>query len=81
MTNTEYRRYAIPAGVFRNEDEIERSRFIATLTHAQTVSAAKSFVARMRAEFSDASHNCWAYLLEPPGVSMTNAQVEGGVDG
>jgi putative IMPACT (imprinted ancient) family translation regulator len=81
MTDTENRRYAIPAGVFRNEEEIERSRFITTLTHAETVRAAKSFVARMRAEFPDASHNCWAYLIGTPGVSMTNAQVKGGVDG
>ncbi len=71
MTDTENRRYAIPAGVFRNEEEIERSRFITTLTHAQTVRAAKSFVARMRVEFSDASHNCWAYLLGPPGTTGT----------
>jgi putative IMPACT (imprinted ancient) family translation regulator len=81
MTSTKNRRYPIPAGMGRYEETIQRSRFITTLTHAQTVGAAKSFVARMRAEFPDASHNCWAYLIGTPGVSMTNAQVKGGVDG
>ena len=71
MTDSDRLRYVIPAGVFRNEEEIERSRFIATLAHTGTAPAAKSFVDRIRTEFPDASHNCWAYLIGPPGTTGT----------
>ena len=81
MTDSDSLRYAIPAGIGRYKKEIERSRFIATLSHAGTAHAAKSFIDRIRAEFPDASHHCRAYLIGLPGVFMTNAQVKGGVDG
>ena len=71
MTDSDSLRYAIPAGISRYEEEIERSRFIATLAHAGTAHTAKSFVDRIRAEFPDASHNCWAYLIGPPGTTGT----------
>lgn len=71
MTSVEDRRYAIPAGVFRKEQEIERSRFIATIAHARSVDEARAFVERIRTEFADASHSCLAYLIGPPGTSGT----------
>ncbi len=64
-------RYPIPAGVYRVEEEIKRSRFITTLEYTSTVEEARGFVDRIRAEFSDASHTCWAYLVGPPGSSGT----------
>ncbi len=78
MTSSECRRYAIPGGIYRTEKEIERSRFIATITHAQTVESARSFVERIRAEFSDATHNCWAYLIGPPGTTGTAGMSDDG---
>ena len=60
-------RYAIPAGIHRVEEEINRSRFITTVAYTPTVEVARAFVDQMRAEFSDASHNCWAYVAGPPG--------------
>ena len=60
-------RYPIPAARARVEEVIRRSRFIATADHAPTVEAAQAFVREMRTEFPDASHNCWAYLVGPPG--------------
>jgi uncharacterized YigZ family protein len=60
-------RYAIPAARTRVSEEINRSRFITTADHAPTVAAAQAFIQEMSAEFSDASHNCWAYLVGPPG--------------
>jgi uncharacterized YigZ family protein len=62
-------RYPIPARRCRSEAEVKRSRFIATLAPAPTVAEARAFIEEMRAEFSDASHNCWAYLVGPPGSS------------
>lgn len=70
-------RYPIPAGRHRVEEEIRRSRFITTVDHAPTVEAARAFIAEVSAEFADASHNCWAYVVGPPGstaqVGMSDA--------
>ncbi|HHY56090.1 MAG TPA: YigZ family protein [Chloroflexi bacterium] len=60
-------RYLVPAAVHRVEEEIKRSRFITTLAPAPTPDAARAFIADMRAEFPDATHNCWAYVVGPPG--------------
>jgi len=60
-------RYPIPAGRARVEDEVKHSRFIATLEHAATTEEARAFLEEMRAEFPDATHNCWAYVAGPPG--------------
>jgi uncharacterized YigZ family protein len=60
-------RYPIPAGLHRVEEEINRSRFITTVAFTPTVEAARAFIEKVRAEFADATHNCWAYLAGPPG--------------
>lgn len=61
-------RYRVPAAVpYRFEETVRRSRFIVTLAHAPTALQAKSFVAGIREEFPDATHNCWAYAAGAPG--------------
>ena len=70
-------RYLIPAQLHRAEEEIKHSRFITTLAYTPTVEAARAFMGAMNAEFADASHNCWAYVVGPPGsaaqVGMSDA--------
>ena len=70
-------RYPIPAALHRVEEEINRSRFITTVGYTPTVEAARAFVATVSAEFADASHNCWAYVIGPPGstgqIGMSDA--------
>lgn len=63
------KRYPIPAATFRCEHEIERSRFIVSVQPVSTVEAARTFVTAVKAEFPDANHNCWAFLVGPPGSS------------
>ncbi|MBP6440608.1 MAG: YigZ family protein [Caldilineaceae bacterium] len=65
MTSSD--RYPIPAARHRVAEEVRRSRFITTVGHAPTLDAARDFIASVRAEFADASHNCWAYVVGPPG--------------
>ena len=60
-------RYPIPAATFRCEIEVKHSRFIATIEPTDTPDAALSFISQIKQEFPDASHNCWAYLIGPPG--------------
>ncbi len=64
---TKPNRYSIPATTHRTEEEILRSRFITTVGHTPTVEAARTFIAAVSAEFTDASHNCWAYVIGAPG--------------
>lgn len=59
--------FLIPAAPHRTETVISRSRFIATLAHVATPVDARAFIDAMRAEFPDATHNCWAYVAGPPG--------------
>jgi uncharacterized YigZ family protein len=70
-------RYDIPAETRRTEDTILRSRFITTLGHADSIDEARAFIAGVADEFADATHNCWAYVVGPPGdtsrVGMSDA--------
>lgn len=59
--------YAIPARLHRVEESIKRSRFITSGAHAPDADAAHAFVQRVRDEFPDATHNCWAFVAGPPG--------------
>ena len=55
--------YPIPASQARAEIEVLKSRFIATAAPAFSVEDARAFIARIKAEFPDASHNVPAYLV------------------
>ena len=72
------KRYRIPARVHRVEQEILKSRFLTTAAPAPTVEEARAFIARVREEFPDATHNCWAFAVGPPG---STAQVGMSDDG
>jgi uncharacterized YigZ family protein len=55
--------YPVPASEIRREIVVQGSRFIATLAPVFSVEEAKAFIARMRAEFADATHNVPAFLV------------------
>jgi len=48
------------------EETIQRSRFITTGAHAPDAEAAHAFIQRVRDEFPDATHHCWAFVAGPP---------------
>jgi uncharacterized YigZ family protein len=62
-------------------EEIKGSRFIASATHVPDVDTAKAFVARVKEEFSDATHNCWAWVVGPPGSTANNGSSDDGEPG
>jgi uncharacterized YigZ family protein len=62
-------RYPIPAQHHRVEEEIKRSHFITTLACTPTLESARAFIGEVSAEFSDANHNCWAYVIGPPATT------------
>ncbi len=67
-------RYLIPnlaelecgADLHRTEQSIKGSLFICSTGHADGVEKAREFVERIKQEFSDATHNCWAFAVGPP---------------
>jgi uncharacterized YigZ family protein len=74
---SEASRYPVPAARHRVEQEIRRSRFISTIDRASTVGEARAFIRAVGDEFRDATHNCWAYVIGPPGetgrIGMSDA--------
>ena len=61
-------RYAVPGtDAHQTREEISRSRFVTTIAPAFDVAAAQDLVARLRLEYADATHHCWAFVVGPPG--------------
>lgn len=67
-----------PEGFHRDEEVVRRSRFIVTIGRAASPEAAHAFIDRIRAEHSQATHNCWAFNAGEPG---STAQVGASDDG
>jgi uncharacterized YigZ family protein len=55
--------YLIPAHETRSEHIVVNSRFVATLAPVFSTDEARAFIKRIRAEFSDATHNVPAYII------------------
>lgn len=49
--------------LLRTEIKVKGSKFIATIQRVSTKEEAIAFVDKMRAEFYDATHNCYAYRI------------------
>jgi uncharacterized YigZ family protein len=55
--------YLIPLHVIRREHMVINSKFIATLAPVLNTDEAREFIARIKKEFADASHNVPAYII------------------
>ncbi len=60
--------YFVPANRSRTEFIERKSRFITTLQRVETVEEAEAFIAEIKAEYPDATHNCAAYRIKDPLV-------------
>ncbi len=66
--------YETLAGEGRGELElIKGSRFLARLAPVDNEDEAAAFLERVRAEFKDASHHCWAWRLGHPSPRFRSA--------
>ena len=70
-------RYPVPAREVRVELRVVNSRFIATAAPAFSVGEAKAFIARIRREFADASHNVPVYLIGHGGTVTAHCSDDG----
>jgi uncharacterized YigZ family protein len=71
-------RYLVPAAEHRVEEEVLRSRFITTVARATTLDEARARVERLRQEFPDANHHCWACVAGAPGSTVAIAMSDDG---
>jgi uncharacterized YigZ family protein len=55
--------YLVPLTEIRREGIVVNSRFIATLAPAFSIEEARTFIARIKKEFADATHNVPAYII------------------
>ncbi|HET7142678.1 MAG TPA: YigZ family protein, partial [Anaerolineales bacterium] len=55
--------YLVPLSELRREQRVENSRFIASLAPAFNIVEARAFIARIKLEFGDASHNVPVYII------------------
>lgn len=69
--------YPLPAGEARAEIRVVNSRFIATAAPAGSVEEAKAFVARIKGEFADATHNVPAYIVGYGASQITHCHDDG----
>jgi len=67
-----------PRGVSETELVIKKSRFIARATRATSRDEAMVFVDAARADFPDAGHHCWAYVLGPSNRTTSAAMSDDG---
>ncbi|CDL81653.1 IMPACT family protein [Xenorhabdus szentirmaii] len=62
--------YLIPAASVSFTEEIKKSRFITLLEHTSGVDEAKLFIQRIKEQYPDARHHCWAFVAGTPDDSQ-----------
>jgi uncharacterized YigZ family protein len=67
----------IPAREARSEILVSNSHFIATLAPVFSVEEARAYIARIRSEFSDASHNVPAFIIGHGASVITHCSDDG----
>lgn len=70
--------YFIPARRIWIEQEIKRSRFIATIGHAQGREEAQRFIAEAKEQWPGADHYCWAFVAGDPAKTADIGMSDGG---
>lgn len=63
IINPVNKNYFIPLKEIRREHIVVNSRFISTLAPVFSVEEARAFIARIKKEFADATHNVPAYII------------------
>ena len=74
--------YLVPAETISVEQEIKKSRFITTIGRASSTDEAKTFIDDVSSKYSDASHNCYAFIAgDPEGTMEVGMSDDGEVPG
>lgn len=70
--------YPTPARTLERELEAKKSRFIARAGQVESREQALAFVDQAVADYPDARHHCWAYLIGDPASATTAAMSDAG---
>jgi len=70
--------YTTPGSPAQTEIVIKKSRFIARAALATDRAMAMAVLAAARADYPDAGHHCWAYILGAPGSAASAAMSDDG---
>ncbi|MFO7807830.1 YigZ family protein [Guyparkeria sp.] len=70
--------YVTPAATIEREMEVKKSRFIARAGRVADRQAALAFVEAVKADYPDARHHCWAYLVGNPETAANAAMNDDG---
>ena len=62
--------YKHVAGLSQSEVIINKSKFIGTACYVKNVEEARAFVAKVTSKYSDATHNCFAYVSDTLGNEL-----------
>ncbi|MCH7518678.1 MAG: YigZ family protein [Candidatus Dadabacteria bacterium] len=74
--------YPVPAETIETEQEIKKSRFIATVGHAPDKDSAVRFIEEISAKHSGASHNTYAFIAgNPNGGAVVGFNDDGEIGG
>lgn len=69
--------YLVPAGEIRRTILVVNSRFIASLAPVFSIEEAKEYIARIRAEFPDATHNVPVFLVGGGDFAVAHCSDDG----
>ena len=67
----------IGAAEYTHENVIDKSRFIASAIHVDTVEQAVAFVELKRKRYYDATHNCYAYIVGDKAKFSDDSEPQG----
>lgn len=73
--------YLTVRGEAESVTEIKRSKFIATIAHVEDGDSAEAFVRKVRKKYSDATHNCYAYIADERTARFSDDGEPGGTAG
>lgn len=59
------------------ENVIEKSRFVAAALHVDTVEQATAFIEQRRKKYYDATHNCYAYIVDDKAKFSDDGEPQG----
>ena len=67
----------VPSGITRNNLNVQRSRFIGSMTHTSSVEEARAYIHTIQKEFRDASHHVPAYIIGHGASQVTHCSDAG----
>lgn len=73
--------YLVPTGYGEDEFTEKKSRFIGRVWPVESEEEAQEIIQRIKKDYADATHNCWAYVIKDGAVRFSDDGEPGGTAG